>query len=482
MAQRTAVAWLVDEALFFEAGTGVGKSLAYLIPGLVHALQSERPLIVSTHTIALQEQILNKDLPLCKQLFRAVPELQEYADFKPALMLGKANYLCGTRLRSALARKLELFPDAQQLELTRIADWARYSQTGLRKELDPPPDWNVWEWVQADAEACNRRNCTAETCAYRRAWEQLRTAHVIVVNHSLLFSLLAAGHFPGNDVPGILLPGDFLVLDEAHTVAAVATDYLGMRLNEAGLSRQLNKLYNRSGGRARGLLARHGDPGLRAQVGALQQSAAVFWSALRQRYLSGGRPFRMRVADWAENPLDQPLRELIHGLQQVESRLPEGSTQDELIGVRRQLDAFRCGLIEAIGLADSGNVYWLESGQRSTVELRSAPLDIAGALGERLFRRRTGVLLTSATLAEGSSMDSLKRRLGAPHAASQQERSPFDYPLQMGILLHGHAPTPGEENHTLDSIFLAKEILRLVDEIEGGTLVLFTSYRDLLAV
>ena len=484
MAMRTIEAWERDEALFFEAGTGVGKSLAYLVPGILHAMLGNRPLVVSTHTIALQEQIEQKDLPLCRKLFTTDPSLQPFATFREAVLLGRANYLCGARLAQAQKAKTELFPSAEQEELARIAEWARTSENGLLQELDPQPLPEVWDWVQADGHACNPRNCSPKTCFFRKAREAVRQANVIIVNHSLLFSLLAAGHFPGRNVKGILFPEDFMVIDEAHTLPAVATEYFGLKLSALGLRRQLLKLYQPQKRKARGLLARNGNPGLRNQVLELTGGSENFFKALHEEFLQKGSLMRLQQPGWFDNVLDLPLRDLIHGLHRLENRLEEGPERDELEGVRRSLQGYREGINETIQLGDPESVYWLEAGGRGgdRVHLRSAPLDVAGPLRERLFARNTGLLLTSATLAEGVSMDTFKAKVGGNEAADQQEASPFDYPMQMEIWIHQGAPSPSSEDGSLDIRFLAEQIGRHALDIDGGTLVLFTSYRDLNAV
>ncbi|NDV63281.1 ATP-dependent DNA helicase [Puniceicoccales bacterium CK1056] len=484
MALRTLEAWQRDQPVFFEAGTGVGKSLAYLIPGIMQAVSAERPLVVSTHTIALQEQIETKDLSLCRKLFQSDPILAHFAKFRHAVLLGRGNYLCGTRLKQALKTRTELFPSNEQKELERIADWAQTTTTGLRQELSPEPLPEVWDWVQADGHSCNPRNCSPKSCFFRKAREAVRDSNLIIVNHSLLFALLAAGHFPTGDVPGILFPEDFMVIDEAHTLPAIATEYFGLQISGLGLRRQLLKLYHPHKRKSRGLLVKNGDPGLRSQVMILTDEVEGFFESVKQEHLGAGRPFRLRVADWHENSLDIPLRDLIHGICKCESRMEEGAERDELEGVRRRLQAYREGINEALQISDPESVYWIEgTGQQGKrVHLRSAPLEVAGPLRERLFERNTGLLLTSATLAEGPDMDSFKRKVGAPEADSEQVASPFDYPLQMEILIHEGAPGPSSEDGSLNTKFLEKEILRLACEVKGGSLVLFTSYRDLLAV
>lgn len=482
MATTTLRAWEVDEPLFFEAGTGVGKSLAYLVPGILRAMSSGRPLIVSTKTIALQEQIEKKDLPICRRLFQQHPSLKPYAGFRQTVLVGKNNYLCGTRLRQALAASRELFASQAEQDLQRIAAWAATTSTGLRQELEPEPLPEVWDWVEADGHACNKRNCRPETCFYRKAREALREAHVIIVNHSLLFSLLAAGHFPGGKTPGILFPHDFLVLDEAHTLPGVATDHFGMRLSHLGLRRQLLKLYHP--GKGRGLLKRHGDPGLRRQVEELIRLSEVFFTSVRAQWLQNVQITRLRESGWHANTLDVPLRELIAGLAKREARLLEGPEKDEMEGLRRSLQAYRESLTEALELGDDEAVYWVEKSGKSDalVHLRSAPLDIAEPLRQRLFERQTGLLLTSATLAEGPDMASFQERVGAPGARSMRVTSPFDYPLQMDILVHARAPEPAPADGRLNIDFLSAQILQHGRTCPGGTLVLFTSYRDLNAV
>jgi ATP-dependent DNA helicase DinG len=482
MAQQTIETWLDDQALFFEAGTGVGKSLGYLIPGILHAIATNRPMVVSTHTIALQEQIQNKDLLICRKLFEKVEELRPYANFRDALLLGKSNYLCGTRLRQALESRQELFPSTEQQELERIAQWARQTQSGLRQELSPLPLPAVWEWVQADGHACNNRNCNPKTCFFRKAREALREANLVIVNHSLLFALLAAGHFPGAKSPGILFPQDFVVLDEAHCIPAVATEHFGLKLSGLGLKRQLMKLYQRGRKKSRGLLTNLGDPGLRNQVLALTEATDIHFGAIKDEFLSNSSLFRLRETEWFDNALDLPLRELIHGLERCENRIPEGAKRDELEGLRLSIQAYREGLNEMNQLANRDSVYWLEAGgtNGNLVHMRSAPLDVAPILRKRLFERDTGLLLTSATLAEGPTMESFTRKVGAAGAQTEQARSPFDYPLQMEIWIHAKAPTM--QDGQLDLGFLAREILHHYTHHDGGTLVLFTSYRDLHGV
>jgi ATP-dependent DNA helicase DinG len=205
MAIHVIQSMIADSPLAFEAGTGVGKSLAYLIPGILKAVSSERKLIVSSHTISLQEQILKKDLETCRTLFRAVPELKDYSVFKSCLLIGKGNYLCTTRLKKALKDKADLFETKHTEELARIEQWAKETETGIIQELYPQPPMEVWDWVNADSTRCNRRNCSDDSCFYQKAKAQIEKSDVVILNHALMFSLVGAGMNPGRDTRGYCL-------------------------------------------------------------------------------------------------------------------------------------------------------------------------------------------------------------------------------------------------------------------------------------
>ncbi|HVU23590.1 MAG TPA: ATP-dependent DNA helicase, partial [Opitutus sp.] len=258
MARAVAAAQRDDEPLLFEAGTGVGKSLAYLVPGIIHAVDARRQLIVSTHTISLQEQLETKDLPHCRRLFQSAPELARYADFKSAVLVGKSNYLCTTRLAAALADRHDLFAGPEQSELQRIAAWAATTATGLRHELVPRPADEVWDTVCADSSGCSRKYCDCERCFYQRARRRCEAAQVLVVNHSLLFALIHVADVSGTSAArGVVRPDDFVVLDEAHTVPDVATENFGLAITSLGVDRLLRSLFHPK--KRKGFLAKLGD-------------------------------------------------------------------------------------------------------------------------------------------------------------------------------------------------------------------------------
>ena len=487
MARAIASALKSDESLLFEAGTGVGKSLAYLVPGIIQAVDQQRQLIVSTHTISLQEQLETKDLPLVRRLFQSNPSLAGYAEFRSAVLLGKANYLCTTRLAQALSDRASLFADADYDELQRIAGWAETSDSGLRHDLRPPPRAEVWDAVNADSASCSRKHCDCEKCFYQRARGRIRTAHVIIVNHALLFALVNAGGAmahgaTGPEARGVLFPGDFLVLDEAHTVPEVATANFGLSLSSYGVERALKYLYNPRS--KRGLLRKLGGPEGQQLVSDALDASKHFFDFLSTTVLAVRPVVRVREAGVAEPTLDGPLGALQRLIGKLADKLDEGRDRDELLEQKTRLKGIQAGLTEWLNLAAEGHVYWAERGGRkqTIVSLRSAPIDVAPALREHLFGCGVSVICTSATLALAGDIAAFANRLGANQARTEIVHSPFDYTRHMRVYIAADVPLPSPQEAKLSLEALTDYIRFCVQAVKGGSLVLFTSYTDMRAV
>ncbi len=480
MARAVAAALDGDESLLFEAGTGVGKSIAYLVPGIIHATDQSRQLIVSTHTISLQEQNETKDLPLCRRLFAAVPELRPYAAFKSAVLVGRANYLCTTRLAHALQARHELFPTAEQAELQRIAAWAGETREGLRHELNPAPLPEVWEAVSADAASCSHPHCAGSRCFYQQARGRLRHAQVIIVNHSLLFTHISAGGAADKgSARGVLFPDDFLVLDEAQTVPDVATEHFGLHLSSFGTERLLKYLWHPQ--KKRGLLHRLGGAREKQLVADALEAADQFFGFLRDRLLDRQPVVRVREEGCAEPWLDAPLLALAKAVGTLADRFDDGRDRDELLEQRDRITAIRTGLNRFLALSAEDHVHWLErtGRQGQIVTVRTAPIDVAPYLREHLLRRQTAVVFTSATLAVGGQIEPFQQRVGAENARAVVVASPFDYERHMRVYVAADVPlpSPADARLALDALIDYLQFCTL--RVAGGSLVLFTSYHDL---
>ena len=479
MGRATARAFENSQSLLFEAGTGVGKSLAYLLPGIIHSMETARPFVVSSHTIALQEQIRKKDLQICRDLFSKVPSLDKYKNFNVAMLVGRSNYLCVTRLYQAIQTKADLFPTEEQKELERILNWSFESKEGLAEELSPPPLPQVWEWVNADSHTCNPKNCDPQKCFFRKARVRLRKANVVILNHSLLFSLMSAGAVPGSDSWGVLLPEDFVVLDEAHTVPDIATDHFGLRISSYGVELALKKLYNSK--RNKGLITRYGEPYDTEKVKAALAATKVFFSTIRQDFLHERTQVRVRdVMSECEPVLLPPLRRVVDRLA-VLAEKQQGKERDELLDHRMRLATYANGIDQFLQLSEDDHVYWLErTGQRGqNITLHTAPIDVAPYLEQHLFSRNTPVVLTSATLATGQCMDAFRKKVGAHTEHAQIVASPFDFEANVRIFVATDAPPPQSGNGRLDLNWLVETILFCTLKVPGGSLVLFTNYREM---
>ena len=481
MAQAVARAFLADEPLLFEAGTGVGKSMAYLLPGIIHATESGRPCVVSTHTISLQEQVQQKDLPHCRELFAAVPELQKYAKFQSAVLVGKANYLCRRRLSQALQSKTDLFGGPEQGELLRIAAWADHSPAGLVQELQPPPLPEVWDWVNADSSACSRRTCSPESCHYQAARARIAKAQVVIVNHSLLFALVNA---TGAQVRGrgVLLPDDFVVIDEAHTMPDVATDHFGLHVSSYSVDRQLKILFNER--RRTGLLKKLGNDGDRQRVIDALEAGEEFFNFIRDRLLTPQAITRVREPDFCEPTILPPLELVADSLERIQSQLEDGWMRDDVQEQKKRLTGLHDRIAAFIAMGEEKHVHWVErTGRRGqTVALRTAPIDVAPHLREAVFRRKTSVVCTSATLAVAGQIEPFQQKAGAEEAAVRIVASPFDFERNMRVYIAADMPQPTAEAAKLALDELIDWVRFCVGRVRGGSLVLFTSHADLRRV
>src|SRR5256712_9415125 len=237
MAAAVAKALEEERHLVIEAGTGVGKSLAYLAPAILFALEHHNKAIVSTHTINLQEQLLHKDIPILKKVLPI--------EFEAALMKGRQNYLCPRRLERALQSAKELFTGPEASELQRLAEWASTTRDGSLSDLSVEPDPKVWAQVCSEAHICTQKTCGQNPrCFYQQARKRLMAADVIVLNHTLLFILLGSPEAQQERENGFLFPNDFIIFDEAHTVEQVASKQIGIGVSQYGLRSTIQRLYN----------------------------------------------------------------------------------------------------------------------------------------------------------------------------------------------------------------------------------------------
>jgi ATP-dependent DNA helicase DinG len=477
--QQLAMAEAVDAAirrhehLIVEAGTGVGKSFAYLVPAILATEKPEkgdapvRRVVISTHTISLQEQLIEKDLPF---LAAVMP-----TEFTAVLVKGRGNYLSLRRLENAMRRSASMFFQEEHEQLRQIHAWSRKTGDGSLSDLDFRPLPQVWDEVASDHGNCMGRKCPHhKKCFYYHARRQVSHAQVLVVNHALLFTDLALRR----ERWGILPEYDVVVFDEAHTMEAVAGDHLGLSVTSGQVEYALNKLFNDRTNR--GLLVYHRLRDAQREVMDCRDRANDFFGAvdawLAARPNSNGR---VREPGIVRNPLSEGLAKLAATLDKHAARIDAPDERQDFLAARDRLG----GLAEAIEdwrsqrLADS--VYWIESAVRRRhrrIKLGCAPIDVGPLLREHLFETVSTVVMTSATLATGrGSFEFFQSRIGLVQARTLSAGSPFDYERQAQLILPAGMPDPGADSRQYETK-VAEMVRRYVERTGGRAFVLFTSY------
>jgi DNA polymerase-3 subunit epsilon/ATP-dependent DNA helicase DinG len=533
MARAVAEVLSGAEHLIVEAGTGVGKSLAYLLPSACFALLNRTRVVVSTNTISLQEQLLGQDIPIVRRALEGWRPRGLGKNLRVAQLKGRRNYLC--LLRWSGQRRAAALPPAEAKLMARLLLWLPHTETGDRAELNLTPEEEIaWGRLSAQNEACLASTCRyvrEGTCFLERARRRAEAAHIVIVNHALLLSDLAAG--------GRVLPShSYLVVDEAQHLEDEATQQFGFQTSEPDIISFLDRVHQRIGRDRDGGLAgslRQAARGIAAPLGraamnSLAASLATAVERTRQRLpdlfellpdfvrhhtseegdydqrLLLSRAMRVQP-DWSaveaawEN-LDLSLQQVEAALAGVQEALDAGDTQGlldhealaaETGDLLQGVQSLREGVAAVIAREDPQRIAWLSLSRwsgpaRSTGEpgrgaggrigLASVPLQVADALRAGLFDAKECVVLTSATLSTEGHFQYLRQRVGLEECRELLVGSPFDYARSTLVLVPQDLPGPGEAGY---QPALERAVLDLCRASEGRALVLFTSYAALRA-
>ena len=524
MASHVADTFNAGGVALLEAGTGVGKSFAYLVPAIAWALQNDERTVVSTNTINLQEQLVGKDLPM---LARALGTDDRPVRF--ALLKGWRNYLCLARLKQTRSHQASLLEPERQDELEAIDRWARTTSDGSRSDLAFAPSEVVWDEVAAESDLCTRVRCPHfDKCFVFEARRRAADADIVVVNHHLLASDLAVRRAQGNwEDAAVLPPYRRLILDEGHHLEDTAAEHLGRRATSRGVERLFSRIERNNRGvlpALKAALAAEADaesgPGLQKRLAmrvapALSEArrAADGLFLVLDTWMSARADSVQRLADaFADDPVWEgglrtaleafgsalgTLREEIAGVVgalEEDDRLAESerllTMTQELRGIMGRLDGARDAVLSALRPPrdQPPTVRWIErrTGPHVSLALATAPLELAPLLQELLWNRVETVVVTSATLTAGGSFEFLQHRLGldlAPQRPGAREvlPSPFNFADQCVFAIPDDAPSPdaGAETHDAYTADVAADLARCAD---GGLFVLFTSHRSLRRV
>jgi ATP-dependent DNA helicase DinG len=480
--QQLAMARAVAEAigarrhLVVEAGTGVGKSFGYLAPAILaatHPAQEQPPrVVVSTHTISLQEQLILKDLPLLNSV---LPR-----EFSSVLVKGRRNYLSLRRFHSARERSQTLFEhEDQHAQMRRLRDWVEATPDGSLSDLPFTPDPTVWDEAASESGNCLGRQCpTYNACFYFRERRRAQHAQILVVNHALFFSDLALRSLGASILPNYQVA----VLDEAHTVESVAAEHLGVAFSSGQVEYALSRLAKPNSGK--GLLRALGLTALEAPVEACRQAArnyfgpAIAWfreSAPRNGRLQAPLPFANKLTPALSDLADRfgQLLQDKRSIAEPGARQDLLSVQSRLVALAGQLDAWHRQTLE-------GQVYWMEGretrGGAPRLRLAAAPIDVGPALRDQLFAKVDSVILTSATLAVGKRdcFDYFRQRIGLTQCETLKLDSPFNYREQAELVLLESMPDPSDQQAYERACI--ESIKWLVRDSDGRAFVLLTSY------
>ncbi len=506
-----------NKIAIIEAGTGVGKSMAYLLPSLLWAIKHKERVVISTNTITLQEQLLNKDIPLAQKSLGS--------RIKAVLVKGMSNYLCMRKLEEAKLEKRTL-PDNEHEQLSHIEDWAELTVDGTLSDLTITPSYHVWEKVCAEADTCSFRKCPHyDNCHFFRARKEADTAQVLISNHSLLFADLALRE--QNQEGGLLPDYRRVVLDEAHRIEDAATSFFADRISYISLMRLMGRL----GTDRQGKLAVLKDrvmfhyakqtpnavvpilsrlnidiPALRRD---LQSHLANFFTALIAfaKKQQGDGEIKLRLLpshyasrSWKEEmiPLTsaaidggkkylQSANQLLTELINIDDPQLQEKTESSRLEIQALLNRLAQGMetIEAIMLKECprDRVRWIETNtlkSSTNVHLIQAPLEIGELMARNLFNPFETTILTSATLSTNKNFQYFRERIGLtkeylddPEIIERQYQSPFDYPNQAKLIIPQDIPDPQ------DPLFFDQAVIAIWEAIKasrGNAFVLFTSY------
>lgn len=483
--QQIRMAEAVDKAisgagtLIVEAGTGVGKSLAYLVPFVNWAVSENKRVVISTYTKALQTQLFVKDLPFIQRSL-GLP-------LRYAICMGSENYVC---LRKALRHSQAEFFGAKKAlkQVERILSWLSMTETGLKTDLDMEPDTAVWEMFSREAGICLGRKCSrAAECFYLKARQEQAKAHVLITNHSLLFTDMMSD--------AKLLP-EFhgLVLDEAHTLEDVATSHFGRTLSNASLGHLLENIHAAVPGK-KGAVAEIEEFGdlveeVKKRAKALHAAGETLFAKAAEIFGKEERMVELEGSGFEAEDISGETASLSLSLHTLARSLGEGEERELIHSLASRCDE----LAEALDFVlyqprESEYVYWAEIRplrEGAIYGFHAAPIDISAALREHLFDAISPVVLTSATLASSSGggtpdFSFIKRRLGVGPCDELVLDSPFDYAKNVLLYMPKDIPDPAKAQADYKKK-IKEGIIELFDVMGGRMFALFTSYDMLNSV
>ena len=469
MAHEVARALIDAEHLIVEAGTGVGKSFAYLIPAISVALKAEQKVVISTNTISLQEQLVTKDIPF---LQRILPR-----DFNVVLAKGRRNYLSRRRLKNLLNYERGLFDTLEEVEeVAEIEEWVNLTADGSTADLPWQPNPQVWDKVASDRDNCLGRQCeTYDTCFYFKVRREMQDADLLIVNHHLLFSDLAIRK-DSEEALGVLPDYDYLIIDEAHHLEATATNHASIDFSNTRVKWLLDSLSNLAKVFESRQLTTEVDEA-RDQANTLFRTIIDAMEEVNDKGHGTTLTQRIHTRNFVRNVLDTPLGNIAQTLKQLRDNTSTEDEEQEITAHHRYCERLRDELDMIIEQSDSDYVYWVEistRGRTPRILLNATPANVNQMLEDHLFAVKSSVVMTSATLSTNRNFAYFKNRVGIDECRELLAHSPFDFKKQVEIHIPRYMPDPNSSEFVPAVTEKIKHYLKLT---HGKAFVLFTSYK-----
>ena len=496
-----------------EAGTGTGKTLAYLIPSIEWAIKNEKKVIISTNTINLQEQLLNKDIPIAKKVIQS--------DFNYLLVKGRGNYLCNRKLMNMATGEsvdFEDFSQSQKEQFQAILKWASSTKEGDRGELHFEADSYVWEFFQSEADVCSGNKCPYKgDCFFLKSREEKKKADLLITNHHMYFADLSIRKEIGFNTEYAILPDyDMVVFDEAHNIEKVARDYFSYEASKYSFTKTMNQIYNTGKKKKKktGSYNQLINYLKNIKYESYKDVERLVVEELIERHINlfkKGNDYFLRMIDvfsrgqqgtvnlrlrheelehsslWKDlkeaeedlvieyNSYMKRLRSLIRVIKEADD---ETGVINDFIKYIDRLEAFFTNFKFINEMDDSNFIYWISvNGKKSNAKLVATPLKINDELDKSLYLNLEHIVFTSATIAIGSDFHYFKNSIGLHEETLDAViHSPFDYDRQMKVYIPKDIPLPSEKNFTFEIKDFLKELVR---RAKGNTFILFTSYSTL---
>jgi ATP-dependent DNA helicase DinG len=508
-----------NKHLIIEAGTGVGKSMAYLIPFIFWTVRNKKKVVISTYTKTLQEQLIKKDLPFLRNALRSandntrqnnLPGQEDKFDFSYTLCVGGQNYLCLRRFNQLQMHGL-IDTKKEVKELQEIIQWEGQTKSGLRSELDFEPSQSVWSKVCRESDLCFGKKCLFnDDCYYYKARRKEYKAQILVTNHHLFFANLV------NE--GRVLPDfDAVVFDEAQTLEDVATSYFGIAISNFNVKFLLDSILNPKTGK--GLITRLFKPSdktvaaIRETLDEARHASDLFFSEITEKYGTGSKTTRIRKKGVINNYLSKPLSNLSGALESLLNLVTVEEERLEIFVFANRCRETNKNISIIINQELEEYVYWAEIEKRTNslgllnhkytrCSLFAAPINIAEDFEKQIFDKIRPVILTSATLSVNGNFNYIKERLGIPDCtpAGHFHReefdsditnsgdfcekiigSPFNFSENALIYVPDNIPDPNQEPDAYRHN-ITKHIEEIISLTQGRSFILFTSFEMLNAV